>query len=457
MAVRLPWMTRIGILIATCFFAATLSAQDLRESLFADADAARAKAKSVNAQVLAPVSFGKGDKAYQTAESQLQKGAAVDKIQGNLASAQASFEKATSASSLAEVTFADTLKAREAAGAARASELVPDSWSKAEDAFANAAGKLEGGNVNSAQKASVKAKGLYRDAELAGVKAGVLGDARKLLKKADDEKVTRYAPKTFAKAQSLANEADRKLSGDRYETGSAEELATQAVYEANHGFYLAGVVQSVNKKDKSIEDVVLNWETPVTEVATALGISADLSAGYQQTTSTSVSLITDLRTSNEAMKGSRSEAQQSELQRKQLAQVEALFAPGDARIVREGNDLIIRLIGLSFPSGQAVIQTEYYGLLKQVQQALLIFPNDNIVIEGHTDSTGSDSLNMRLSRERADAVGQYLIANLGMSNSRVKSVGYGKNRPIANNETTTGRAQNRRIDVVVKSARSATN
>jgi outer membrane protein OmpA-like peptidoglycan-associated protein len=443
--------------MATCLFAATLSAQDLRESLFAGADAARAKAKSVNAQVLAPTSFGKGDKAYQTAESQLQKGAAVDKIQGNLASAEASFEKATSASSLAEVTFADTLKAREAAGAARASELVPNAWSKAEDAFANAAAKLEGGNVNSAQKASVKAKGLYRDAELAGVKAGVLGDARALLKKADDEKATRYAPKTFAKAQSLADEADKKLSSDRYETGSAEELASQAVYEANHGFYVAGVVQSVNKKDKSVEDVVLDWETPVTEVATALGISADLSAGYQQTTDTSVSLITDLRTSNEAMKGSRSEAQQSELQRKQLSQVEALFAPGDARIVREGNDLIIRLIGLSFPSGQAVIQTEYYGLLQQVQKALSIFPNDNIVIEGHTDSTGSEGLNMRLSRERANAVAQYMIANLGMSNARVRSVGYGKNRPIANNDTSEGRAQNRRIDVVIKSARSATN
>jgi len=200
---------------------------------------------------------------------------------------------------------------------------------------------------------------------------------------------------------------------------------------------------------------MLDWETPVSEVATALGISADLSQGYQQTTNTSVSLIGDLRTSNEAMKGSRTEAQQSELQRKQLAQVEALFAPGDARIVREGNDLIMRLTGLSFPSGQSTIQTEYYGLLKQVQQALLIFPDDNIVIEGHTDSTGSEGLNLRLSRDRANAVAEYLIANLGMSHSRVKSVGYGKNRPIANNDTAEGRAQNRRIDVVVKNARTA--
>jgi outer membrane protein OmpA-like peptidoglycan-associated protein len=64
---------------------------------------------------------------------------------------------------------------------------------------------------------------------------------------------------------------------------------------------------------------------------------------------------------------------------------------------------------------------------------------------------------MRLSRERATAVAQYMIANLGMSIARVRSVGYGKNRPIANNDTSEGRAKNRRIDVVIKSARSATN
>ena len=155
-----------------------------------------------------------------------------------------------------------------------------------------------------------------------------------------------------------------------------------------------------------------------------------------------------------ALEGTKAEAQQSERLRTQLAEVEALFAPGEARIVREGNDLIVRLIGLSFPPGQAVIESQYFGLLHQVQQALAIFPEDSIVIEGHTDSTGGDELNLRLSRDRADAVAQYLIANLGMSPSRIQSVGYGKNRPIANNDTTEGRARNRRIDVVIKNARA---
>jgi outer membrane protein OmpA-like peptidoglycan-associated protein len=76
------------------------------------------------------------------------------------------------------------------------------------------------------------------------------------------------------------------------------------------------------------------------------------------------------------------------------------------------------------------------------------------VIEGHTDSQGADNANINLSQERADSVREYLIANLGLSQGRVQSVGYGKVSPIASNETPAGRAQNRRIDVVIVDARA---
>lgn len=463
MRAHTPWLSKIALTLLAALLAATVSAQDLRKSLFADSDAALAKAKSVNAEVLAPKSFGKGQKAYSTAEAQLKKGDSVERIRKNLTTAQASFEKATEASALAEVTFADTLSARQAAGVARAGDLATEQWNAAEQEFAKAAGRLEDGNVNSAQKSSLKARGLYREAELAGVKAGILGEAWALINKAEADKVTRYAPKTFDKAKSLAKQADQALSSDRYQTGGPSELAAQAAYEANHGLYIASIAQSVDSKNgQSVEEVVLDWETPVTQVAAALGISADMSEGYQETTSSSVALIEDLQRSNDSMKvqlkeleGTRAEARESERLRTQLAEVEALFKPSEARIVREGNDLILRLVGLSFPPGQAIIETQYFGLLRQVQQALAIFPDNNIAIEGHTDSTGSDELNLRLSRERAEAVSEYLIANLGMSQSRVNSVGYGKNRPIANNETSEGRALNRRIDVVIKNARAA--
>ena len=259
-------------------------AQDLRKSLFPEADAALAKANAVNAEVLAPKAYSRGDKAYKSAEEQVAKGDSIERIRKNLATATTEFDKAAEASALAEVTFADTLAARQAAGAAQASELAKSDWQAAETEFSRAAGRLEDGSVNSAQKSAVKAKGLYRTAELAGVKAGILGEAWSLIEKAEKEKLTRYAPKTFDTAETLANQANEQLSGDRYATGQPTELAAQAVYEANHGLYIASLALSVKDKDMTVEDLILDWETPVNEVASALGISANLSEGYHSTT-----------------------------------------------------------------------------------------------------------------------------------------------------------------------------
>ena len=84
-----------------------------------------------------------------------------------------------------------------------------------------------------------------------------------------------------------------------------------------------------------------------------------------------------------------------------------------------------------------------------MQNSLKKFPKSSIVIEGHTDSRGSAENNRRLSEQRANAVKQYLIANMGLSQDVIQAVGYGKSRPIESNEKAKGRAKNRRIDVVI--------
>jgi OmpA-OmpF porin, OOP family len=87
--------------------------------------------------------------------------------------------------------------------------------------------------------------------------------------------------------------------------------------------------------------------------------------------------------------------------------------------------------------------------MKKVQQALSMFPGASVVVEGHTDANGSDSANLILSQDRADAVKQYLVGNFGLDAEKVSSIGYGEARPVATNETTSGRARNRRIDLVI--------
>jgi OOP family OmpA-OmpF porin len=342
--------------------------------------------------------------------------------------------------------------------AAEASKYENELWQRAEKQFRDAAAKLEDGNVNSATEKSNKAMGYYSEAELAAIKTAIVGKARQLIAAADDDKVVREAPESLNKAKALVARAEADLNKNRYDTEGPIALAAEAEYEARHAAYLATQVRRLKKKDITAEQLILEWEKPLQQVATALDVTPDMSAGFEKSAAASVTMAESVTTGyaeavarvNELeteLGGTERIVQETQRLQRQLSQVESLFNPAQARVVREGNDLVMRLVGLSFPSGQSVIETQYFALLTRVQKAIEVFPDSPLEIEGHTDSVGSDAVNMKLSQDRANSVREYLIANLGLPESRVVAVGYGKTRPIASNETAEGRALNRRIDV----------
>ena len=85
--------------------------------------------------------------------------------------------------------------------------------------------------------------------------------------------------------------------------------------------------------------------------------------------------------------------------------------------------------------------------LDQNLQRLYSQPNMRIVIKGHTDSTGAEDYNQKLSERRAQAVYDYL-ASRGVSGERMKTLGYGESQPVADNSTTQGRSLNRRAEII---------
>ncbi len=102
-----------------------------------------------------------------------------------------------------------------------------------------------------------------------------------------------------------------------------------------------------------------------------------------------------------------------------------------------------------FKTGKSAIQSRSFNLLNQVAAILKAHPEIlKVRIEGHTDSRGKDSYNLRLSKSRAAAVMEYLISK-GVAADHLVSEGYGETRPIADNKTKTGRQQNRRVDFFV--------
>ena len=130
--------------------------------------------------------------------------------------------------------------------------------------------------------------------------------------------------------------------------------------------------------------------------------------------------------------------------------IERMFGREEARVFREGDNVILRLVGLSFDSGKSELKQENLDLLAKVERAIDVFPRSELIIEGHTDSYGSDDMNQTLSQSRAEAVQQYMINAMRIPSYRLIATGFGETNPIANNETASGRAQNRRIDIVIK-------
>jgi outer membrane protein OmpA-like peptidoglycan-associated protein len=136
--------------------------------------------------------------------------------------------------------------------------------------------------------------------------------------------------------------------------------------------------------------------------------------------------------------------------KEQFERVEKMFGPEEARVFRQGNSIIMRLVGLEFDSGASQLKPANFDLLAKVEKAIDVFPRSELIIEGHTDSHGGDDFNQKLSQDRAESVQQYMINAMRIPSYRLIATGYGETRPVASNETASGRQKNRRIDIVIK-------
>ncbi len=107
-------------------------------------------------------------------------------------------------------------------------------------------------------------------------------------------------------------------------------------------------------------------------------------------------------------------------------------------------------LNVQFPTGKAVVTSGYDSDLRDLAKFMEEHPVTKVEIQGHTDNTGSKTLNKKLSQARADAVKAYLTNNLKVDSSRLTSVGYGDEQPISDNNTDEGRQQNRRVIAVIQ-------
>ncbi|MBK7259095.1 MAG: OmpA family protein [Ignavibacteriae bacterium] len=452
----------------------------IRAQLFGETDKLLEAAKAGNAHLYAPTQYEKAMEAYQDAEAALKKGKDLEGIRETLTEANGYFQRTLEVCKVGQVAFAAVMNARGDAISAEAARFSPEPWTKAEEQLKKAAMDLEDGDMNDAKARAGEAEGMYRTAELEAIKANYLGPARALVDKADEMDARESAPATITATEKLIRQAEELLKSNRYDTDEARQLAQEAKYEGQHAITLFQSITAFKKSERTLEDLITTYEGYLTTVGKALDMTARFDGGPDAAVNALTAEINKREAetarergtikrqeeeivtlkqqiaSMESRLGSLTEAERElkrriEIQKRQeetFTVVSAMFTKQEGMVLRDGQNGIIRLYGLTFPPGRNTIDPQYFGLLTKVQEAIRKFGRSQVSVEGHTDSRGSDDANQKLSESRALAVAEYLRANMG-GNFPIVSQGFGESKPVASNDTEDGRAKNRRIDIII--------
>ncbi len=372
-------------------------------------------------------------------------------------------------------------QARQAAIEANAALMASALLADGEEALSKAHRLLEQGADEKAGEKMAAAQRLFREAELVAIQNNLLDEARVALAEARKARAKKYAPRTLERAAQLAQDALAALNQDRYNTEHAGKLADNAAATAR----LATNIASRARQKPGAEDLLLSHAADIWKLQEAAQLpqladqktdaatgelageitrlrqsEQQLAADLEESREFAAALEDEIRILDQRLGGASKERRELVMRlerqartREQLAQAKALFSAGEAEVFQQSDLIITRLTGLSFASGSANIEAGSDPLFDKIRSLLAIYPGAEITVEGHTDSKGSDRLNLRLSQNRAQSVMQRLIRENALAPEKISAVGYGESRPIANNETATGRAQNRRIDLLIKPGR----
>ncbi len=130
-----------------------------------------------------------------------------------------------------------------------------------------------------------------------------------------------------------------------------------------------------------------------------------------------------------------------------MDEAQKVLSQDDALVYQQGTKLIFRLKRVNFKSGKSNIPEFSKLLISKVDSIIKKLDAEKVVVQGHTDSVGSAKVNKKLSKARASAVAKYLASLRG--GYKIAYSGFGESHPIASNETSAGRATNRRVDLVL--------
>lgn len=447
--------------------------------------------------VLSPKWYAKADTSLEKARKALEQHQEPAVVLEYVAYSRAYLEKAKDYARVSRSVVGDAIKARSAAMDAGAMDYTAN-FRELETRFVDLTSNIENGDIATAKNGSAAIARGYASLELRAIKEKALGETRRLLQLAESKNAAQIAPITLGETQAALNETEKFITDNRYESEqiqirSADTLfrakrLEQVVFQASSiatmtpesiYLWLEGLLfrtaQQLNTPDMRNQPFKIQQQNIYESIAALQKDNQYLNsqlkvdkASYEERLGVQQNVIDEQKKRIAALEGESIEAQktkhllakQERATKEQLAKeqrfqqeivrVETMFASNQAEVYRQDRDLVIRLKAMNFPVGKALIMPGNYALLSTLRAAIQVFGEPGVIIEGHTDSTGTTPLNDRLSQQRADAVREYFVASGILNPEKVVAIGYGAKRPLAPNDSPEGRAINRRIDVLIR-------
>ncbi len=394
------------------------------------------------ADVLAHESFAAGNKDLNEAMELIDKGGENNKTMAMdlLAQAKGHFQKSQENSKSIPKPYEKILAARKKAleadpyASSRNKEMLDD----IDDDFID---RTDGLTENLSAQYHSQFQQRYQSLEVKSIQHQELKRFRNIYTWAQENDADSLAPKTLQKAKVDIYTAENAIA----QSPRNSDAYSDEVMQANKSAKLLSDVMdkllgSAKGSPENVAIELVNQERKVGKLSDTVGeLAYDLTRTQQKLTKTSSALGTQY------MK--RLDAESQVRFQKALDEMRNSFTSDQAEAYQQGDRLIFRLKKIDFAPGSAEIPDDSKNLLSKIESIISEMDPKDIQIQGHTDSTGTNSWNQKLSLMRAKSVENYLSAkNDGL---KTKVEGLGEQKPIATNETAEGRAQNRRVDIVI--------
>lgn len=405
-------------------------------------------AQSDQVDVLSPKNFKEAREALEDAKKMHSRGKDAEDTLHEVAVGRAYLNNANTIASTARENIEDVIAARQAAISAGAPSYFGKQMRKADEEFKDVTENIEKNKLEKVAKDRGELQEKYLELELMAIKEKNLGEARDTISLAKKEKAEKFAPRTLAVAEKSYMDTEAYITANRHNTSAIETRSAETKAAAMHALNINRTAKGTDKV--ASEETALAMEKERQRVEAAQNQLANVKDELSTTQSAlegSTDVNAALLSNTEKLEAEKRLNEKYEAARKE-------FASDEAEVYKQGDALLIRLKGMEFPSGKDTVTPKGKELLGKVSKVVDEFgPASAVTIQGHTDSVGSKKINDRLSQNRAAAVKNYLQSNAGgivVDSSKIEAVGYGYQKPLATNKTADGRAQNRRVDIIIK-------